>query len=77
MATRPLIPVGAARPPDFTEETDLCLGRFGAKIIFATDGEWLGVMMSAVWRRGAIVVVVVVMMMMRMMMVARFPLLTS
>lgn len=39
MADRPIILTGTAAPPDFVEETDLALGRFGAKVCFATD-DW-------------------------------------
>jgi hypothetical protein len=38
MADRPVIQMGAAAPPEFTEETDLALARFGGRIVFATDG---------------------------------------
>lgn len=42
MATRPApqqFGSGAGAVPDFTQETDLALGRFGGTIIFATDGK--------------------------------------
>lgn len=38
MADRPVVVTGAAAAPEFTEETDLALGRFGGQIVFATDG---------------------------------------
>lgn len=38
MADRPVVQAGAAAAPDFTEETDLALARFGGRIVFATDG---------------------------------------
>lgn len=39
MADRPVVQTGAAAPPDFTEETDLALARFGGRVVFATDGK--------------------------------------
>lgn len=38
MADRP-VPITTNPPPDFTEETDLALGRFGGEICYATD-DW-------------------------------------
>lgn len=38
MAERPVVQTAGAAAPDWTEETDLALARFGGSIVFATDG---------------------------------------
>lgn len=39
MASRPIITSSSSIAlPDFTQETDLALARFGGQIVFATDG---------------------------------------